>query len=73
MPLQQDANLTARERQRLDYQRQVYQLAKQRKDTEAALQADNDYHMPQSYDAEGSAASKRFEVLTQRFRHALLA
>ena len=51
----------------------MYQLAKQRKDTEAALQADDDYHMPQSYDAEGSAASKRFEVLTQRFRRALLA
>ena len=66
--MRQDANLTAKERQRLEYQRQVYQLAKQRKDTETALQRNDDYHMPQSYDADDGAASKRFEVLTQRFR-----
>ena len=66
--LLQDANLSAREKQRLDYQRQVYQLAKQRKDTEAALQRNDDYRMPQSYDPEGGAGNKRFEVLTQRFR-----
>ena len=68
MLLPQDANLTARERQRLEYQRQVYELAKQKKQTEDALKRNDDYRMPDSYDPEGGAANKRYDVLTQRFK-----
>ena len=64
----QDANLTARERQRLEYQRQVYQLAKQKKETEDALKRNDDYRMPDSYDPDSGAHAKRYDVLTQRFR-----
>jgi hypothetical protein len=32
------------------------------------LEKDDDYHMPAAYDDAGAGASKRYEVLTQRYR-----
>ncbi|KAK9798519.1 hypothetical protein WJX73_006705 [Symbiochloris irregularis] len=66
-----DQKLTAKEKQRLEYKRQVYELAKKRKETEDALQRDDAYHMPMAYDRQdGSRQNERYEVLTRRFKDA---
>ena len=59
--------LSAKEQRELEYRRRVYQLAKQRKATEDALQQRDEYHLPDSYDAAGPR-SQRYEVLTARYR-----
>lgn len=65
--LRQGVKLSAKEQRELEYKRRVYELAKQRKATEDALQQRDEYHLPDSYDAEGQR-SQRYEVLTARYR-----
>lgn len=61
--------LSKKEARELEYKRRVYELAKQRKATEDALQQRDEYHLPDSYDAAGQR-SQRYEVLTARYRRA---
>ena len=63
----QGMKLSKKEQRELEYKRRVYELAKQRKATEDALQQRDEYHLPDSYDAEGQR-SQRYEVLTARYR-----
>ncbi|KAK9845793.1 hypothetical protein WJX81_002540 [Elliptochloris bilobata] len=59
--------LSKKEARELEYKRRVYELAKQRKATEDALQQRDEYHLPDSYEANGQR-SQRYEVLTARYR-----
>ncbi len=63
----QGVKLSKKEARELEYKRRVYELAKQRKATEDALQQRDEYHLPDSYEAEGQR-SQRYEVLTARYR-----
>ncbi|CAL8468358.1 g7898 [Coccomyxa elongata] len=60
--------LTEKEQRELEYKRQVYELAKLRKQQQEELDRRDEYHMPTAYDAEGQNQSKRYEVLTARYR-----
>ena len=65
----QGVKLSEKEQRDFDYKVQVYELAKKRKDQEAALQNRDDYRMPDSYDAEGSVKQdERLKLLTARFQ-----
>lgn len=63
----QGVKLSKKEARELEYKRRVYELAKQRKATEDALQQRDEYHLPDSYEAEDQR-SQRYEVLTARYR-----
>lgn len=70
----QGIKLTEKEQQELNYKRQVYELAKQRKDQETALQNRDEYRMPDSYDANGKVAQdERMKLLTKRFTYAFVS
>jgi pre-mRNA-splicing factor ATP-dependent RNA helicase DHX16 len=64
----QDAKLTEKEQRELEYKRQVYELAKLRKQQQEELEKRDEYHMPTAYDEEGQDQGKRYEVLTARYR-----
>jgi pre-mRNA-splicing factor ATP-dependent RNA helicase DHX16 len=64
--------LTKKEQADLDYKKEILRLAKEKKRHLDELERDEAYHMPQAYDDEdgGKGASKRYEVLTARYREA---
>jgi len=66
---EQDMKLSEKEQRELEYKVQVYELAKQRKDQEAALQNRDEYRMPDSYlDDEGKVKHDDLrDLLTKRF------
>lgn len=68
--LLQGQKLSEKEQRELEYKRQVYELAKLRKQQQEELDKRDEYHMPTAYDAEGQNQSKRYEVLTARYRSA---
>lgn len=57
-----------KEKRELEYKRQVYELAKLRKQQQEELDRRDEYRMPTAYDTEGQNQSKRYEVLTARYR-----
>ena len=61
--------LSEKEQRELDYKIQVYELAKKRKDQEAALQNRDEYRMPDSYlDEQGNSKQDEIrKLLTKRF------
>ena len=67
---EQGQKLTAKEQRELEYKRQVYELAKLRKQQQEELDARDEYHMPAAYDADGAERASRYDVLTARYRHA---
>ena len=71
--LVQGQKLTEKEQRELEYKRQVYELAKLRKQQQEELDRRDEYHMPTAYDAEGQNQNKRYEVLTARYRSASLS
>ena len=67
----QGVKLTQKEQDELDEKVRLYELAKARKDNEAALQTNDGYRMPDSYDADGQVQqSKRMKLLNKRFKYA---
>lgn len=64
--------LTKKEQADLEYKKEVLRLAKEKKKHLDELERDEAYHMPQAYDDEHGqkGSSKRYEVLTARYREA---
>ena len=60
--------LTAKEAAHLAYDREVLRLAKERLADLAEVTANDGYHMPDTYDGDRPQQSKRYELLTQRYR-----
>ena len=61
--------MTEKEKRDLEYKKQLYELAKRRKDQEAALQSRDEYRMPDAYDADGKVnQDERMALLTKRFQ-----
>ena len=50
------------------YNREVLRLAKERLADLAEVTANDGYHMPDTYDGDRPQQSKRYELLTQRYR-----
>lgn len=66
----QGVKLTQKEQDDLDEKIRLYELAKARKDNEAAMQTDDGYKMPDSYDADGKVQqSERMMLLNKRFKY----
>jgi len=63
--------LTSKEAADLAYKREVMRLAKERLADLAEVTADDGYHMPDAYDGDRPQQSKRYELLTQRYRRDL--
>ena len=60
--------LTSKESADLAYKREVLRLAKERLADLAEVTANDGYHMPDQYDGDRPQQSKRYELLTQRYR-----
>lgn len=61
-------HLTSKEAADLAYKREVLRLAKERLADLAEVTANDGYHMPDAYDGDRPQQSKRYELLTQRYR-----
>ena len=63
--------LTSKEAAEQAYKREVLRLAKERLADLAEVTANDGYHMPDAYDGDRPQQSKRYELLTQRYRRDL--
>jgi hypothetical protein len=66
--LRRGVQITAKEQAELAYNREVLRLAKERLADLAEVTANDGYHMPDQYDGDRPQQSKRYELLTQRYR-----
>lgn len=60
--------LSAKESAELQYKREVLRLAKRRKADLEELEADDGYHMPDTYDGDKPRQSDRYKLLTERYK-----
>ena len=64
-----DVKLSKKERAELDYKKEVLRLAKEKRKYLEDIEDKDVYHMPESYDAEGTNHhDKRMELLTSRYK-----
>ena len=70
-PARRGVQLTSKEAAELAYKREVLRLAKERLADLAEVTANDGYHMPDAYDGDRPQQSKRYELLTQRYRRDL--